>query len=193
MKSLSDQELIQSYLQGRHDSLEILINRHQQKVLSYILMAVRDKHLADDLFQDVFIRVIHKLRSGIYQDEGKFLPWVIRIAHNVIIDHFRRNSRIKIVEAQENDDSLLLSSELSEVSAEDKLISLQIKKDVKKLIQFLPEDQREVIIMRVYEDMSFKDIADSTNVSINTALGRMRYALINLRKLIEENNISINI
>lgn len=187
-QSINDQELIDSYLAGDHSCFESLIRRHKRKVLTYIYLNVKDRHLAEDLFQDTFIKVINTLRSGNYNDEGKFLPWVMRIAHNLIIDHFRKSNRIPTIE---NDDEydIFNTIRIYDDCVEDKLITDQIHKDVKKLLDLLPEEQREVIFMRHFSDMSFKEIAEQTNVSINTALGRMRYALINLRKLVKEKEI----
>ena len=187
-KQMSDQELISYYLEGNHAGFETLIHRHKRKLFTYILMNVKDRHLAEDIFQDTFIKVINTLRSGNYNDEGKFLPWVMRIAHNLVIDHFRKSNRIPVIE--NNDDYDIFNTiRIYDDCAEEKIIVDQIHKDVKKLLDFLPEEQKEVILMRHYSEMSFKEIAETTNVSINTALGRMRYALINLRKLVKEKNI----
>ncbi len=185
----SDKELVSRYLNGEHQSLEKLINRHQNKIYAYIVMLVKDKQLADDLFQDTFIKAINTMRAGSYKEEGKFIQWIMRIAHNLIIDHFRRVKRIPVVDnANENFDIFDSISENSP-SIEEQLVMNQILSDVKKLIAYLPDEQREVLEMRYYSGMSFKDIAEQTDVSINTALGRMRYALINLRKIVEENEM----
>ncbi len=184
----SDQELIRLFISGDHNSLETLINRHQRKLFSYILLIVKDKHLAEDVFQDTFIKIINTLRAGSYNEEGKFLPWAMRIAHNLIIDFFRKSKRMPFRENSEEYD-LFDTLKVYDETVEDKLIIAQIHDDVKKLIEHLPEEQKEVLKMRHYEEMSFKEIAQVTDVSINTALGRMRYALINLRKLIQEKNI----
>jgi RNA polymerase sigma factor (sigma-70 family) len=190
VQHFSDKELIGKYLQGNHASLEILISRHQNRVYAYILMITKNKELADDLFQDTFIKVINTIRSGSYNEEGKFLQWVMRIAHNLIIDHFRKSNRIPVFDNSKNEDyDIFENLNIMEESIEDKIITEQIHQDVRKLIELLPAEQREVLYMRHYAEMSFKDIAEVTDVSINTALGRMRYALINLRKLISENNI----
>jgi RNA polymerase sigma factor (sigma-70 family) len=186
--ALSDQELIASYFSGETDKLEILIRRHRKKVYSFILMMVKDQHLAEDLFQDTFIKVVNTLKTGTYKDEGKFIQWVMRIAHNLIIDHFRRNKRIPTVENSDEYD-IFDTLKVYELSIEDAMIHEQIQNDVRALIEFLPPEQKEVLIMRHYRDMSFKDIAEQTDVSINTALGRMRYALINLRKLISKKDL----
>ncbi|MBC8489184.1 MAG: sigma-70 family RNA polymerase sigma factor [Bacteroidetes bacterium] len=187
---LSDKELIGRYLQGNHASLEILISRHQNRIYAYILMIVKKKELADDLFQDTFIKVINTIRAGSYNEEGKFLQWVMRIAHNLIIDHFRKSNRIPVIDNSKNEDFNIFDTlNIMDESIEDRMITEQIHKDVRNLIELLPNEQREVLYMRHYAEMSFKDIAEVTNVSINTALGRMRYALINLRKFIAEKNI----
>ncbi|MCD4790455.1 MAG: sigma-70 family RNA polymerase sigma factor [Bacteroidales bacterium] len=187
---LSDKELIGRYLQGNHASLEILISRHQNRIYAYILMIVKNKELANDLFQDTFIKVINTIRAGSYNEEGKFLQWVMRIAHNLIIDHFRKSNRIPVIDNSKNEDFNIFDTlNIMDESIEDRMITEQIHKDVRNLIEILPDEQREVLYMRHYAEMSFKDIAEVTNVSINTALGRMRYALINLRKFIAEKNI----
>jgi len=184
--ALSDQQLIAGYLEGNHARLQELIVRHQTKVYSYIYMVVRDKELAEDIFQDTFIKVINTIRSGFYKEEGKFIQWVMRIAHNLIIDHFRKSKRIPVVE-NNNEYNIFDNLKVYDDSIEKKLIKEQIYEDLKKLIDLLPEEQREVLILRHYAGMSFKEISELTNVSINTALGRMRYALINIRKMIEQN------
>ncbi len=186
---ISDQELISKYLKGNESSLEELINRHKNRIFAYILMVVKDKQLADDIFQDTFIKVINKLHSGSYKEEGKFIQWVMRIAHNLIIDYFRKSKRIPVVDNKNENFDIFNTIKFTDKSIEDKMITDQIHKDVRNLIEFLPPEQKEVLFMRHYYDMSFKDIAEQTDVSINTALGRMRYALINLRKLINEKEI----
>ncbi|MCD4730947.1 MAG: sigma-70 family RNA polymerase sigma factor [Bacteroidales bacterium] len=187
---VSDKELIGRYLQGDHISLEKLIAHHQNRVYAYILMITKNKELADDLFQDTFIKVINTIRSGSYNEEGKFLQWVMRIAHNLTIDHFRKSNRIPVVDNSKNENfDIFENLNMMDKSIEDRIITDQIHKDDRKLIELLPEEQREVLYMRHYAEMSFKDIAEVTDVSINTALGRMRYALINMRKLISEKNI----
>lgn len=189
---ISDQDLIGRYVAGDESALEIIIRRHKNRVFAYILMVVKDKELAEDLFQDTFIKVINTFRSGQYKEEGKFIQWVMRIAHNLIIDYFRKSKRIPIIE--NNDDYDIFDKVRIPVeSVEDQLIMEQIHQDVKKLIDYLPTEQKEVLVMRHYGDMSFKDIAEATNVSINTALGRMRYALINLRKLVKEKEVILTI
>jgi len=189
---VTDQELIGRYLAGNQSSLEILIRRHKNRIFAYILMIVKEKELAEDLFQDTFIKVINTIRSGSYKEEGKFIQWAMRIAHNLIIDHFRKSKRIPTIENRDDFD-IFDKVRIPVESIEERIITEQIHKDVKKLIDYLPKEQREVLVMRHYGDMSFKDIAEVTNVSINTALGRMRYALINLRKLVDEKNIILTV
>jgi len=186
---LSDKELISNYLNGDESSLEKLIRRHKRKVYSYILMIVKDNQLADDLFQDTFIKVINTIRSGAYKEEGKFIQWVMRIAHNLIIDHFRKAKRIPLVDKKKDSVDVLDRVKIADPSIEEAIITEQIHQDVRALIELLPDDQRQVLTMRHYQNMSFKDIAEATDVSINTALGRMRYALINMRKLVRDKNM----
>ncbi len=190
--AISDQELIGRYLAGQESALEILVRRHKNRVFAYILMVVKDKELAEDLFQDTFIKVINTIRSGQYKEEGKFIQWAMRIAHNLIIDYFRKAKRIPIIENRDEYD-VFDRVRLPVVSVEEMMITEQIHKDVKRLIEYLPKEQKEVLMMRHYADMSFKDIAEVTNVSINTALGRMRYALINLRKLVKEKEVILSV
>jgi RNA polymerase sigma factor (sigma-70 family) len=187
-KVIADSVLVSNYINGSEKSLEVLVIRHKQRIFSFILSKVLDREIAEDIFQDTFIKVINTLKRGRYNEEGKFLPWVMRIAHNLVIDHFRRNKRIPTFRnTDEFDIFTVISDEV--LNVEKQLIKDQILNDIKGLIVELPEDQKEVLIMRMYKDMSFKEIAENTDVSINTALGRMRYALINLRKLIEKHNI----
>jgi RNA polymerase sigma-70 factor (ECF subfamily) len=190
--SVSDKELIRKYLDGNQAGLEKLIYRHKNRVFAYILMIVKDKQLADDIFQDTFIKVINTMRAGSYKEEGKFVQWVMRIAHNLIIDYFRKSKRIPVIDNNSDDFDIFDTIKFQDASIEDKLIKEQIHEDLRNLIEFLPAEQKEVLYMRHYFEMSFKDIAEQTEVSINTALGRMRYALINLRKLIEEKEIILS-
>ena len=183
-----DSVLIERYLDGNEIALEYIINKHQQKIFNFIYSKVHDRDISEDIFQETFIKVIKTLKNGVYNEEGKFLPWVMRISHNLVIDFFRKNNRIKTINSKEDIDIFQFISDGSP-NAESVLINDQIIKDIQKLIQELPNDQKEVLIMRLYRDMSFKEIAENTKVSINTALGRMRYAIINLRKLIKENNL----
>lgn len=185
---IKDKDLIRQFVAGKDASFEMLLNRYRDRVFSYIVYTVKDEDLANDLFQDTFIKVIKTLKKGNYNDEGKFLPWVMRIAHNLVIDHFRRNKRLPVLENTETSDHFRTVSS-DELNAEKAMIKGQIHRDVKELIRYLPKEQRQVLIMRIYCEMSFKEIAEQSNVSINTALGRMRYALINLRKMIKEKDI----
>jgi RNA polymerase sigma-70 factor (ECF subfamily) len=184
----SDSILVKNYILGDEVSLEILIKKHQQRLFSFIYSKVKDRDVTNDIFQDTFIKVIKTLKKGNYNEEGKFLPWVMRIAHNLIIDYFRKNNRMPSFKNSDEFDIFSIISDDS-LNAEKKIIQEQIFDDVRDLINELPEEQKEVLIMRMYRDMSFKEISDNTGVSINTALGRMRYALINMRKLIEKNKI----
>ena len=184
----SDAQLVRAYIDGNEAALCQLITRHKEKVFSFIYSKVYDRDVAEDIFQDTFIKVIRTLKRGAYNEEGKFLPWVMRISHNLVIDYFRKNNRMPKFE---NNGDFNIFSVLSDdsLNAEKRLIKDQVADDVKRLIDELPEDQKNVLIMRMYKDMSFKEISEQTGVSINTALGRMRYALINLRKVIDKHNI----
>ena len=185
---IDDSILVKNYIAGDEKSLETLINRHNQRISSFIYSKVLDRDVAEDIFQDTFIKVIKTLKRGAYSEEGKFLPWVMRIAHNLIIDYFRKNKRMPKFEG--SDDFNIFSVIKDEkLNVEKQIIKNQIESDLTLLIDELPEDQREVLITRIYKDMSFKEISENTGVSINTALGRMRYALINLRKIVARNNI----
>ena len=185
---ISDSVLVSSYIKGDEKSLEILIKRHKQRIYSFIYSKVLDRDLTEDVFQDTFIKVIRTLKLGNYNEQGKFVSWVMRIAHNLVIDHFRKNKRIPKFENSYDFDIFSVLSD-SSLDAEKSMIRSQILNDVKKLIEHLPNDQKEVLKYRFYNDMSFKEISDKTGVSINTSLGRMRYALINLRNIIEKKNI----
>ena len=185
---LPDALLVKNYIAGDENALVILIKRHQSKIYGFIYSKINDRDLADDIFQDTFMKVIKTLKSNSYNEEGKFLPWVMRISHNLIMDYFRKNQKMPMV--RETDEFSIFSI-LQETSPniEKRIISELIEKDLQKIIMELPEDQREVLTMRIYQDYSFNEIAELTGVSINTALGRMRYAIINLRKVIEKNQI----
>ncbi|WP_158977711.1 RNA polymerase sigma factor [Cellulophaga sp. L1A9] len=185
---IEDSVLVKSYINGEEKALEILINRHNQRISSFIYSKVLDRDITEDIFQDTFIKVIKTLRKGSYSEEGKFLPWVMRIAHNLVIDHFRKNKRMPMFEGSDDFNIFSVIGD-DQLNVEKQLIKDQIDNDLNLLIEELPEDQKEVLMMRIYKDMSFKEISENTGVSINTALGRMRYALINLRKVIEKNNI----
>lgn len=189
---ITDNDLVLGYIQGHESNLEILLKRHQHKVFGYIYNICKNRDLCDDIFQETFVKVIHTLKSGKYNEEGKFLPWVMRIAHNLTIDHFRKKAKMPRAESKNEDFDIFSTLKIADRNFEDELIGEQILDSVKKLIDFLPDEQKEVVVLRHYEDLSFKEIADKTGVSINTALGRMRYALINLRKLIEEHEIVLS-
>jgi len=183
--ALSDQELVRMYLEGKESAFEALLHRHKNKVFTHIYIKVKDRDLAEDIFQDTFIKVVNTLKAGKYNEEGKFFPWLMRIAHNLVIDHFRRNKKMpKVRESEDFSPFSILDN--GETSVDDIMITDQIHEDVRSLVKLLPDEQQEVVIMRHYKGMSFKDIAESTDVSINTALGRMRYALINMRKIAAE-------
>ena len=188
--SLSDSELIRAYRGGDEQAFEILLTRHQERVYTKINFIVRDSELANDLFQDTFIKVVRLLKEGKYIEEGKFLPWILRIAHNMAIDHFRRNKKMKMVRSRDEMD-VFAKIDTGDSHVEELLVEDQIHTDVRRLIDELPVDQREVVRMRMYDNLSFKEIAETTGVSINTALGRMRYAVINLRKIVGDNNIQL--
>ena len=185
---ISDAVLIKNYIEGDESALSILIERHQSKIYGFIYTKIQDRDICDDVFQDTFIKVIKTLKSKSYNEEGKFLPWVMRIAHNLVIDHFRKSKKMPM---QRDNEEYSVFSYLTDtnLNVEDQIILNQVEYDLSRLIDELPEDQKEVLQMRIYQDLSFKEIADATGVSINTALGRMRYALMNLRKVIEKNQI----
>jgi len=188
-KVLNDQELVRQYLEGNEKAFELLLTRHKRKVWSHIYLLVRDRELTEDLFQDTFIKVVHTLKStNKYNEEGKFLPWVMRIAHNLVIDHFRRVKKMPMSRSKDDHDVFATLCQ-TDKNVEQRLVNVQIDADVRKLIDKLPPEQRDVVKMRTYLSMSFKEIADHTDVSINTALGRMRYALINMRRMIKENEM----
>jgi len=190
---VNDQALVQAYIQGDQSAIESLINKHRSKVYTYILLTIKNQQLAEDLFQETFIKVIQSLRGGKYRDNGRFLSWVIRIAHNLIIDHFRKEKQMNSVSNDDTEVDLFNSKKLSDDNIEELIINSQIKTEIRILINELPDDQREVVLLRHYGGLSFKEIAEQTDVSINTALGRMRYALINLRKLIEEKKLTLTV
>jgi RNA polymerase sigma factor (sigma-70 family) len=188
---VSDNELVEKYISGDQSCLEILISRHKTKVFTYIVLIVRNQQLAEDIFQDTFLKVIRSLKKGKYEDKGKFVSWVVRIAHNLIIDHFRKEKHLSTISSEQAGYDVFNTKKLSEKTVEENLIHDQVCMDVKKLLDYLPDDQKQVVILRHYVGLSFKEIADQTNVSINTALGRMRYALINMRKIVEKHQISL--
>jgi len=192
---IDDQVLVNNYISGDETALSTLITRHKRRIFSYIMNTLKDKAAAEDVFQDTFIKVINTLKKGNYNEEGKFLPWVMRIAHNLIIDSFRQDKRMPTISGGTNQDGenfdIFNLIGHHDCSIEQEIIQNQIRNDLRKLVEHLPLEQREVLMMRYYYDMSFKEISEQTNVSINTALGRMRYALINLRKMIEEKEIIV--
>jgi len=187
-QKLDDKVLVSNYIKGCERSLEILIGRHKQKIYNFIYSKVKDRDLVEDIFQDTFIKVIKTLKKGSYNEEGKFLPWVMRIAHNLVIDHFRRNKRMPTFKNMGDFDIFSVLGD-NELNAEKSMIKNQIHTDVRSLVNELPEEQKAVLTMRIFGDMSFREISENTNTSINTSLGRMRYALINLRKIVEEHNM----
>ena len=185
---LSDQQIVRMYIDGDSNALSTLVNRYKDKIFTSIYLLVKDKYLAEDIFQDVFIRVIDTLKGGRYTDEGKFLPWAMRIAHNLCVDHFRKVKRNPTIKTSDDRDIFEVLN-FSEAGVDTRIMAEQTSDKVRKLIDLLPEDQREVIILRHYADLSFKEIAQLTNCSINTALGRMRYGLLNMRKMMTEKQI----
>ncbi len=191
---LKDKELVKQFMSGDTFALETLINRHKDRVYTYILFIVKNEKLAEDIFQDTFIKVIKSLRKGKYNEQGIFVSWVIRIAHNLTIDYFRKQSRMPTYSNDENPDiDIFNSQKFAEATIEEDIIKDQIASEIRRLVDILPDEQREVVLLRHFGNLSFKEIAEQTDVSINTALGRMRYALINLRKLIEEKKLNLSI
>lgn len=190
LSTLTDQELIRSYINGDSNAMNVLVERYKDKIFTSIYLLVKDKYLAEDIFQDVFIRIIDTLRGGRYTDEGKFLPWAMRIAHNMCVDHFRKVKRSPSIKTSDDHDIFEVLN-FSEPGADQKIMANQSHDKIRRMVDLLPEDQREVIILRNYADLSFKEIAELTNCSINTALGRMRYGLINLRKMMTEKQIAL--
>ena len=191
--NINDQDpyLVSSYIDGNQKSLEKLINKYRPKIFNFIQSKISNRDISEDIFQETFIKVIHTLKRGLYNEEGKFISWVMRIAHNLIVDHFRKSNRIKFFKSKDDFDVFkLISDDIPNI--ENTIINEQVNIDLNKMILELPYDQREVIEMRLFREMSFKDISELTNVSINTALGRMRYAIINLRKLVIENQIILS-
>ena len=191
MSILPDNILIQQYLKGDNDSFEILLTKYKQRIYSFIYSKIKDRDIADDVFQDTFIKVIQTLKKGAYNEEGRFVSWVMRIAHNLIIDHFRRQQRMPMYDTYDHEQDVFYRLSEPSKNIEDMIIDSQIKSDITALMLELHENQYEVLKMRLFQDMSFKEIAERTNVSINTSLGRMRYGLINLRKLIDERNLTM--
>jgi RNA polymerase sigma-70 factor (ECF subfamily) len=191
--NFNDQQLVNQFLGGDSSAIESLIYKYKDRVYTYIIMVVKNQDLANDIFQDTFIKVIKSLKRKKYEDRGNLISWIIRIAHNLIIDYFRKEKRLPTINNSTADYDLFNSQEYSDTNIEEMMIQTQIREDVKKLIDTLPFEQKQVVLLRIYGNLSFKEISDLTNVSINTALGRMRYALINMRKTIEKNNINLNL
>jgi RNA polymerase sigma-70 factor (ECF subfamily) len=187
---INDQELIKQYLQGNEACLEMLIKRHKNRIFTTIILIVKDQYIAEDIFQETFIKVVRTFRSGKYNEEGKFLPWVVRIARNLSIDHFRRSKRMPTVTSSDGED-VFRKFEINDRNREEEIVKDQRDATIRQLINLLPKEQKEVLVLRHYGDMSFKEIAELTDVSINTALGRMRYALNNMRKILAEKSISL--
>ena len=187
---IDDATLVHDYIAGNEAALAALIKRHQSKIFGFIYSKLGDRDLANDIFQDTFIKVIRTLKSNAYNEEGKFLPWVMRIAHNLIVDHYRSNKKMPLYRETEEFSIFSIMTD-DALTIENQLISDQVAKDLRQLVEELPGDQKEVLMMRLYQEMSFKEISEATGVSINTALGRMRYALLNLRKVIDKHQITL--
>lgn len=196
MKQLDDRDLISAYITGNERAFEVLLTRHKDKIYRFIYMKLRNQELANDVFQETFVKIINTLKIGSYNEEGKFLPWAMRIAHNLVIDHFRRTSKVRMIsESSSNKDDYNIFNTLSQ-SDKSVLESMsydELEKQMVDLIEHLPNTQRDILKMRIFQDMSFKDIAESEDISINTALGRMRYALINLRKMIDKHQMVVDL
>lgn len=192
LSKLEDKDLISLYINGQEKAFEVLLNRHKNKIYNYIYMKIRDQALSQDIFQETFIKVINTLKKGTYNEEGKFLPWAMRIAHNLMIDHFRKTNKVRVISESSSryeDFTIFDLLEVQDNNVEDDMIYSELVSQMVELIEHLPDAQRDILNMRIFKEMSFKDIAKKENVSINTALGRMRYALINIRKLIEKHNL----
>lgn len=189
---MTDEELALSYVRGNNQAFDLLLSRNQSKLFSYILFVVHEQDLANDIFQETFVKVITKLQEGRYIDSGKFSAWIMRIAHNVIMDWYRDNRAKNIVEtSDDNDLSNVTGNDITDFNIEDRFVNEQVLRDVKKMMNLLPPTQREIVFMRFYQEMSFKEIAETTGVSINTALGRMRYAILNMRRMARKNKLSL--
>ena len=189
---MTDEELALSYVRGNNQAFDLLLSRNQSKLFSYILFVVHEQDLANDIFQETFVKVITKRQEGRYIDSGKFSAWIMRIAHNVIMDWYRDNRAKNIVEtSDDNDLSNVTGNDITDFNIEDRYVNEQVLRDVKKMMNLLPPTQREIVFMRFYQEMSFKEIAETTGVSINTALGRMRYAILNMRRMARKNKLSL--
>lgn len=193
MNSMTDDELVGLYSKGSNEAFDVLLSRYKDKLFAYIMFIVRKRDVADDIFQDTFVKAVTTLQRGGYTGSGKFGAWLTRIAHNLIIDYFRQDRNGNVISNDESDTDLLNNASLCEQNIEDRMVNAQILADVRRLVFMLPDNQREVVFMRYYQDLSFKEISDITGVSINTALGRMRYALINIRKMAVDNGISLTL
>ena len=192
LNEMTDEELALSYVRGNNQAFDLLLSRNQSKLFSYILFVVHEQDLANDIFQETFVKVITKLQEGRYIDSGKFAAWIMRIAHNVIMDWYRDNRAKNIVEtSDDNDLSNVTGNDITDFNIEDRYVNEQVLRDVKKMMNLLPPTQREIVFMRFYQEMSFKEIAETTGVSINTALGRMRYAILNMRRMARKNKLSL--
>ena len=191
LSNISDQELVKKYINGDNKSFEILLNRHKNRVFAFIMSKIKNKDLSEDIFQDTYVKVVNSLQKGKYNEEGKFLPWVMRIAHNLVIDYFRRQKKMQMVRSN-NDFDIFDVIKDNKINADEKLIKDQIFNDLNSLIDRLPKDQKEVLKMRYFEELSFKKIAEHFDISINTALGRMRYALINIRALSKKHHVDLH-
>ena len=191
LSTKSDEQLIALYVGGLNEAFDEILERHKDRIFMYILSIVKDEDLANDLFQETFVKTIMNIKEGRYTENGKFAAWLTRVAHNIIIDHYRQQRTAKIQSTDNADLNILNRKELCEDTVEDEMISLQIRADIRRLIRALPHAQREVLLMRYYKNLSFKEISELTKVSINTALGRMRYALINMRRIADENHIAL--
>ena len=192
LTTLTDEQLVRKYIDGNNKAFDTLLHRHKSRLYSYMIRIVKNKDLAEDIFQETFVKIIMTLRQGRYIESGKFSAWLSRIAHNLIIDHFRQEKAENNMSSDDEDTNLLNRRDLCEENIEDIMVNDQIKADVRRIIDALPDPQKEVLVMRYYNDMSFKEIAETTGVSINTALGRMRYAILNMRRIAAENNIVLS-
>jgi RNA polymerase sigma-70 factor (ECF subfamily) len=194
-ENIDDRDLVTAYINGDEKAFEALLIRHKDKIYRFINMKVRDGALAQDIFQDAFIKIVNTLKAGNYNEEGKFLPWAMRIAHNLVIDYFRKNNKVKLISessSQRDDFNIFHTIKMEDENVEEEMTRVELESQMVDLVEFLPESQRDILKMRIFKEMSFKDIAELEDISINTALGRMRYALINLRKMIEENELVIH-
>ncbi len=195
MDNIDDRELVSAYINGDEKAFEALLLRHKDRIYRFINMKVRDGALAQDIFQDAFIKIVNTLKAGNYNEEGKFLPWAMRIAHNLVIDYFRKNNKVKLISessSQRDDFNIFHTIKQQDASIQDQITKGELESQMVELVEYLPEAQRDILRMRIFKEMSFKDIAEFEGISINTALGRMRYALINLRKMIEEHNLVVH-